>query len=269
MKEENTSARIFTAGQLVTIAVHDCQRLFLTPFGVGALCGLLVVGGFFFFQFLSGFNLRLAEFLASPIQLGSARPNLHSDVVVPYLEAIAFVLLFLIPVVMQRLVGDERRDGTDELLLLAGVGERTYGVAKLLAGSAFVVVLASSSLAFPATLFLYGNPEGAPFLVAVVGLGVMLVFFCAFSLSFFLLFPSRGLALVMSILGLLFLYFFHSLKSILPPHHFWWIEALSPVTQAKLLFSGVIAPASLLYFLSYTVLFLSLGIFVLRRERCA
>ena len=251
----------------VALIWHDVRRLWLTPFGAFLSVGILLLSGFFFFQYLSAYNLRLAEFLASPISQPAKRPSLHSDIIVPFVEALSFLLLFVVPIVHQRLIADERKDRNDDLVVLAGISNRQYVCSKFVSSYLFLAPLACFPLLFPVSLFWFGNPEFLPFLTSIIGLLSLLALFCSLSSFVFFLFPVRGISLVMSTFVLLFLYFFHSLKNILEPSSFWWVSEFSPVLQARPLFSGVLSLSSLYFFIGFSLLFVFGGMLSFDRER--
>jgi ABC-2 type transport system permease protein len=85
----------------------------------------------------------------------------------------AVVLLFLIPGVTMGLFASEKTNGTQELLLTSPLTIWDIVLGKFLAGAVFVLVLGAIVGAFPALLFVYGDPE---LLITLSGLlGVVLV----------------------------------------------------------------------------------------------
>ena len=90
-----------------------------------------------------------------------------------YFGLMPWMFLFFVPAVTMKLWAEERKLGTDELLMTLPVREHEALIGKYLAGFMLFVVSIASTWIIPVVLFAVGNPDGGP----IVGgyLGVLLM----------------------------------------------------------------------------------------------
>lgn len=97
-------------------------------------------------------------------------------------ERVAFLLLFVTPLLTMRLLADEHRLGTLESLLTDPVRELTIVLAKYFAVLVFFVVMITPTLAFPAILHALGEPDLGPIAGGYLGLFLLGALFLAIGL---------------------------------------------------------------------------------------
>jgi len=131
------------------IAYRELRSYFVswTAYIVGA--GFLAVTGFIFDVILVG--SRQAEM----------RWSLHN---------MAVTLLFVCPLLSMRLLAEERRSGTMELLLTSPVTDLQVIVGKFLAALGLLAILLAATLHFPLILAQYGAPDAGPLISGYLGL---------------------------------------------------------------------------------------------------
>ena len=128
----------------------------------------------------------------------------------------AALLLLLVPVVTMRLLAEERKTGTLELLLTSPVLEIEVVLAKFVASMAVVVVMLGLSLAYPTVLALYGTPDWGPIYAGYLGLLLFAGALVALGLTASSLTANQVVAAVVS-LGIFFLlWMIDSLGYLLP-----------------------------------------------------
>ncbi|HEU4694817.1 MAG TPA: ABC transporter permease, partial [Vicinamibacterales bacterium] len=86
---------------------------------------------------------------------------------------VAGLLLLIVPIITMRLVAEERRAGTLELLLTAPVKELHVVLAKYLAAMAVVLLMIGLTAAYAVVLGLYGTPEWGPIYSGYLGLALL------------------------------------------------------------------------------------------------
>ncbi|MCC6905420.1 MAG: ABC transporter permease subunit [Anaerolineae bacterium] len=136
-----------------TITKQEFVLFFGSPlvYLIGAVW-LVIAGGFFVFD-LNYFNQGFAE------------PSMINTLVV-----MVFLLLFFAPALTMRLISEELRQGTHELLFTAPVRDWEIVVGKWLAVWAVLTVFMLPTLIYPAILFWRADPESGQILTGYLGL---------------------------------------------------------------------------------------------------
>jgi ABC-2 type transport system permease protein len=153
-----------------TVARRELRALFVSPVAYGVLSLFSVLAGLFFVLGVAAFNnwvIQLQQFQAFD-QLQEL--NLSDHLVGNFYDSMSIVLLFLIPGITMGLFVSEKTNGTEELLLTSPLTIWDIVLGKFAAAAAFVALLVLLVGAFPALLFLYGDPEVGKTLSGLLGL---------------------------------------------------------------------------------------------------
>jgi ABC-2 type transport system permease protein len=86
------------------------------------------------------------------------------------IQNVSVLFLFITPALSMRLLAEEQRTGTVELLLTNPVQEWEIVLGKFLGSVALVLVMLILTLLYPALLFVFGNPDVGPILAGYVGM---------------------------------------------------------------------------------------------------
>ncbi len=179
-----------------TIARREYARFFASPvayvvavvilFTLGLIFSLIVYG-----SIQSAFN---ANFGGGP----APAPTIS-----PLTGSFAFLFVLAIPLVTMRLISEENRMGTMELLLTAPVRDWELIVGKWLGGFLFILTIIAISLIFPFVLNLLESPgiDQAQMMVAYLGLILLAGSFLALGVGISAIF-SNQIAAVFATLGL-------------------------------------------------------------------
>lgn len=149
------------------ICRKELRSYFASPiaYAVMALFGLIF--GFVFY--LATRDFYTAAFRA-PMMGGAPPMNVNEQIIRPLLGFAGTVALFLIPMITMRLIAEEKRTGTIELLLTSPIQDMSIIFGKWLgAVLLYLCVLGMSALNI-ALLFAWGKPDWKPVLVAYLGL---------------------------------------------------------------------------------------------------
>jgi ABC-2 type transport system permease protein len=111
--------------------------------------------------------MAMSGFLFSVILLNSNEASLRF-----LISNLSVILLFVAPFLTMRLLAEENRLGTVELLLTNPVRDIEVVLGKFLGVMGFVLVMLILTLYFPALLFIFGSPDPGP--MATGYLGVLL-----------------------------------------------------------------------------------------------
>jgi ABC-2 type transport system permease protein len=151
-----------------TVAWRELRSLFVSPVAYGVLSLFAVLAGLFFTLHVLGFvrELERYEAFGGPMQA----LNLSDHLIGFFYDSMGMILLFLIPGVTMGLFASEKTNGTQELLLTSPLTIWDVVLGKFAAGAAFVAIMISMVAAFPALLFVYGDPEVGKTVSGLLGL---------------------------------------------------------------------------------------------------
>jgi ABC-2 type transport system permease protein len=82
----------------------------------------------------------------------------------------SMLLILLVPVITMRLVAEERRNGTLEVLLTSPIREIEVVLAKFLASMSVIVAMLLLTFVYPITLHIFGDPDWGPVYSGYLGL---------------------------------------------------------------------------------------------------
>jgi ABC-2 type transport system permease protein len=141
---------------LWVILKHEFLLYFVSPIIYLISAVLLFFAGLFFAGSLSIFNQGFAE------------PTMQYT-----LSPLAFLMMFVAPALTMRLIADEKRAGTQELLLTAPVRDWEVVVGKFLGAWAVITLFIVITLVYPFLLAWRGSPEQGVIVTGYVGLWLL------------------------------------------------------------------------------------------------
>ena len=89
-----------------------------------------------------------------------------------YLAGAVFFMIFMSPALTMRLIAEEQKLGTLELLLTSPLREFEIVLGKFIAAFVMIAIMTGLSLYFVIVLFVYGDPDIGPLLSGFLGLGL-------------------------------------------------------------------------------------------------
>jgi ABC-2 type transport system permease protein len=181
---------------------RELHAYFLSPLAYGVLTVFLLVNGFVFWLIIS--------FLSDP------RAGIGAPLEIFFGQTFFFwlVLLVVIPVLTMRLVSEERRSGTIEVLMTAPVTAGQVVVGKYFAAIAFYIVLWTPTLLYAVIIDRYGSVDWGPVAsgyLGILGIGALYIAVGLFATT---LTRSQVLAALITFLILVPLFTFGLLESL-------------------------------------------------------
>ncbi len=142
---------------VAAIARREVDGYFATPLGWLALCGFVVVTGFFFVFSVAEFNDYAVQAAYTPYMAEQLTVN---DVLLPMIFGNwAVILLLMCPAISMRIFSEDLRQRSFELLLASPVSSGAIVAGKYLGALGFMAVLFASTLYQPAVLYWLGAPD--------------------------------------------------------------------------------------------------------------
>lgn len=152
----------------------------------------LFLSGYFFHSIFKYYNLL--SYQAAKNQYYPDSLNLIEGVIRPLLNNISIVLLLVLPLLTMRLLAEERRQGTFELLFTYPVKDISVVLGKFGAALTTYIVMLAGTVIFPLLLAIFADPEPGPVLSGYLGLVLLGCTFIAMGTFFSSLTSSQLVA---------------------------------------------------------------------------
>ncbi len=231
---------------MILIAYKELRAYFASPIAYVVIAAFLAIMGFLFW---------LIVFLSQEASMRGVFSNM------------AVTLLFISPALTMRLLAEEQRSGTIELLLTLPVRDWQVVLGKFLASLAVVGVMVALTLYYPLLLIRLGDPDLGPITSGYLGMLLLAASFLAIGLFTSSLSRNQVVAALLAFGAMLIL---------------WLIDIAgrlfgAPVSDAVVYMSlsdhyfdfirGVIDTRHIVYYLSVIAIFLFLATQVLQLRR--
>lgn len=237
------------------IGRREVAAYLTTPIGWIILCGFVIWYGFFFLVMLVSYNQAAAEAVLSPY--GADQLNVNDMIVSPLFGNMAVIALLASPALAMRLIAEDRKNRSIELLLTSPVRSWEIVLGKFLGAIGFSGVLALFTLLYAAILLWLGDPD--PGVLATNYLSYFLLFgtFMASGLFFSSLTENQVVALVLAFGFNLLLWIVGWVSSLMGEGTAKTvIEYVSMLNHVEDLARGVVHVQDIVYFLTFIGFFL-------------
>jgi ABC-2 type transport system permease protein len=234
------------------ILLREIKSFFGSTIGYLVIALFLILNGLFLWVFKGEYNILDSGF---------------ADMT-PFFSLSPWILIFLIPAVTMRSFSDEKKQGTLELLLTKPLSIWEIVNGKFLGALLLIVMAIIPTFIYVVAISRLGMPEGNIDMGSTIGSYFGLLFlvgaYSAIGIFTSALSDNQIVAFIISVFMCFFFYFgFDGLASISPVHST-MIKALGMQDHFKSMGRGVIDTRDILYFISLTVLFLSLTVYKLK-----
>lgn len=168
----------------LAIAWRDFRSAFDGPLAYVVIAAFVGVSGAVFVSLLSAFsNLSLdLRTAAEGREAALAAVSLDSHVVAPTLRWVVLFLMVLVPLLTMRLLAEEQRQGTLELLLTAPLTPADLVLGKFLGGLLLALTPIALTAWYPLVLAIVAFPDPAPLLAGYLGLALVAAAFTSVGL---------------------------------------------------------------------------------------
>jgi ABC-2 type transport system permease protein len=241
------------------IARRELGTYFSSPIAYVVTAAFLVFTGLLYIDSLSG-----------PFREASLRGWLAGETLGGVLgESIngAFTLLLLGPVLTMRLLAEEAKLGTLELLLTSPIRDFEVVTGKFISSMAILGLLLLLTLFYPLLLIVFGNPDIGPMLSGYLGLVLLGAFFLSVGLFASSLSSSQIASAVVGLVILLMFWFIDEAADFFRGLPESILEFVSPRTHFTDFARGIIDSESIIYYLALTAIFLFLAVRSLEARR--
>jgi ABC-2 type transport system permease protein len=246
----------------------DLKSYFNSFIAYAVIAIFLATTGYLFFNLLASFSVLSFQAQANPMVAKHYNLlNVNETVVRPLLGNISIVMLLMLPLLTMKLLADEKKSGTMELLLTYPVRDAEVVLGKFLACVTVFAAMLLSTISYPLLLVNLGTPEVLPMVTGYVGLFLLGAAFISLGIFTSSLTENQIIAGSLSI-GILFCFWLMSYSTMfVSPGIGQVISYLAINEHLESLAKGVVDTEDIIYFLVFTILFLFLTLRSLESKR--
>ena len=189
----------------LAIAAREVRTYFTSPLAYVVIGVFLLLSGYFFWAHLVKFSELCLRFGSNPYY--ASQLNVNDMVVRPIFGTMGIIFLLLLPVVTMRLLAEERKAGTAELLFTCPVTSGQVVLGKFLGAACLFLVMIGVTATYPVLIMNSGAaPDMKPTLVGYFGVLLMGLSLLALGLLFSALTDNQIVAAVSAFGTFLFLW---------------------------------------------------------------
>jgi ABC-2 type transport system permease protein len=249
-------------GALV-IARKELKQLFSSPIAYVALAMFFLITGFLFFSMIGMYTEQVLQLQGTP------PPDFNPTQIIftPLYQDVSFVLILLVPVLTMRLVSEEDRTHTMELLATSPVTSAAIVLGKYLAAVVLFLVLLAISVYMPLSLAVVGRLDWGLLASSYAGLLLLGGAFLAIGLFASTLNENQIVSAAIGFALLLMFWVLGFAQQATGSAIQQALSALSFSTHFGNLTGGVIDTKDVLFFLSLAGFFLFLGTLALESRK--
>jgi len=228
----------------------------------------LLITGYFFYNLLATFSVVSFQSQTNPMLAKQYQLlNINETVVRPLFGNISIIMLLMTPLLTMRLISEEKKSGTIELLLTFPVRDIEVVLGKYLACLVVFLVMILLTATYPVLLLSLGEPEVMPMITGYLGLVLLGAAFISLGIFTSSLTENQIVSASMSF-GILFFFWLISYSvPFVSPAFGQVLSYLSINEHIASLAKGVLDTEDIIYYLIFIVLFLFLTLRSLESKR--
>lgn len=248
-----------------SIAKKEIRSYFSSPVAYVVLFAFILIYGYFLYNLVMWFNLQAMQMAQNPYY--AQQININEMVFSPLFHNMVLILILLVPLLTMRLLAEEKKNGTDELLYTSPLSVGQIVLGKYLAALFMLAVMLGLTALLSSFAFAFGNPEFAPWLTGYLGLFLLGAAALAIGLFFSALTENQIVAAILTFLTLLLLLVLNWLSQIGSGSWQSVVGYLSFSQHFEDMARGTLAVKDIVYFLSLSAFGLFLAHSVLQSRR--
>jgi ABC-2 type transport system permease protein len=231
-----------------TIARRDFRAYFTSPIAYILIAGFLMIMGFFFFFTLNHYISASMQFRFGG---GGKVPSLNEGVLRYVFGNMNVVLLFVIPFITMRLLAEEKKLHTIELLMTSPLSLTEIVLGKFLSAILLTSVMLGLTLVYPLILIIFGNPDLGPIISSYIGTFLLAGSYLAVGLMFSSMTENQIVAGVLTFITLLFFWVISWASQSAGPVMSDVLNYLSLIGHYNNFSQGLVSSADCVFYLSF------------------
>lgn len=246
------------------ILKKEFRGYFFYPLAVVVIPAFLFFTGLYFYTSLINYQLQVAPRPEITLITGV---NVHDGLVFPFFNSMIYIFMLTVPVVTMRLIAEEKRTSTWELLLTYPLKNWEVLLGKYLGSLSFVWLLLLLTVPCIVILAIYGDPEIANIGSLYLGFALYLAFYVAVGLLASLLTENQIIAALTCFGVSLFFYLLRWLSAMASEFLERIINHLVLIDHMSTFAHGLIKGSHIVSLITTTMALLLISIWELNRQR--
>ncbi len=181
----------------------ELRAYFSSPIAYVVISGFLLLVGYFFYSLITWFNAASMQMAQNPYY--AQQVNVNEMVFSPLFHNMTIILVLVAPLLTMRLLAEEKKTGTDELLFTSPLSVGQIVLGKYAAALIMWTIMLALTAILSIFVFAHGNPELAPWLTGYLGRFLTGALFLAIGLFFSSLTENQIVAAFLTVVTLLLL----------------------------------------------------------------
>lgn len=247
---------------------RELRSYFSSSIAYVVITMFLIITGYFFYNLIATFSIVSFQAQANPMMARQYNLlNVNETVVRPLFGNISIIMLLMTPLLTMRLLAEERKAGTMELLLTYPVRDIEVVMGKYLACLTVFLAMIFSTFLYPGLLLMLGEPELMPIITGYIGIILLGAAFISLGLFTSSLTENQIISASMAF-GILFVFWLMSYSVTLVSPGLGQIISYIAITEhLESLAKGVVDTEDIIYYLLFVTLFLFLTLRSLESKR--
>ena len=249
---------------MIAIFRRDLMAYFNSAMAWILMAVYLFVVGLIYGAMVKNFSEK--SMMAGMGPFGSQNPNIMDELITPYVWWMGFLMMFVLPLLTMRLIAEERRTGTLEMLFTYPLSDLQIVMGKFFAAMAVVILMLTLTMGSILALNQKAPLEWSLVGTGYAGLVLVAASFIAFGLWASSLTASQLIAAVITYGGLMMMWLMQVVDELIP----WAKErfgALSIMEHLENMVRGNMSSHDLVYYVAWISLFLYLTCRVLESRK--
>jgi ABC-2 type transport system permease protein len=252
-------------GKLLAIYARELRYYFQSITAYVTMAVFLLLSGYFFFSIFRFYTLLSYQAARNPEFTSGL--NLVEGIMRPLFNNISIIMLLVLPLLTMRLIAEERRQGTFELLLTYPVTDAQVVLGKFLAAVSVFTVMIATTFLYPLILEILADPEWGAMLTGYSGIFLVGCTFIAMGVFFSSVTDSQLIAGVLTFGLALFFLIIGWAVPFVGPRFSSIIAQFSLLQHFGSFAKGIIATQDIGYYLFLSIFFIFLSIRSLESTR--
>jgi ABC-2 type transport system permease protein len=248
----------------LAIYQREIRAYFHSPIAYVLMVGFLVITGYFFYNGVAFYSLASMQAMQNPLFM---KLNLQDMLMSPLMSNMSVILMLITPLLTMRLLSEEKRSGTIELLFSYPLTDACVVLAKFLAAWSVLALMLALTWIQVAILAWLGPIHLPATLTGYLGLLLMCGCFVALGLLASAATENQIVSAVAAFAGLLFLWVIGFSAQVVGPQLGQILKRLSLGNHFDNFPKGLLDTADVAYFILFMALFLFLTIRTLEAKR--
>jgi ABC-2 type transport system permease protein len=183
------------------------------------------------------------------------------------LSTMGYLLVFLVPILTMRLISEDRKSGTDVLLITSPVKLIDIVFGKYLAALSVFLIMTALTLIYPMVLAIFGAPFTAELIGGYIGFVLLGASFIAVGIFTSSITENQIIAAVVGIVSLLIMWLADSIAELVSGFGATVLNWFSLLSRYESFSKGILALGPIVYYLTFIAVFLFATIMVIEKRR--